>query len=81
MLRAGVMVEGIVQPSSEGTMQGGPHSPLLANVLLGEFDKELENRGLRFVPRTDALRWSAADFLVFVRTPEAAQRLFVSVQH
>ena len=72
-LRAGVMVEGIVQPSPEGTMQGGPLSPILANILLDDFDKELEQRGLRFVRYAD-------DFLVFVRTPEAAQRVFVSVE-
>ena len=41
-LRAGIMVEGIVQPSQEGTMQGGPLFPLLANILLDDFDRELE---------------------------------------
>ena len=39
-LRAGVMVEGILQPSPEGTPQGGPLSPLLANILLDDLDKE-----------------------------------------
>ena len=72
-LRAGVMVEGIKQPSTEGTMQGGPLSPLLANVLLDELDKELESRGLHFVRYAD-------DFLVFVRTEVAAQRVFASVE-
>jgi len=72
-LRAGVMVEGVVQPSSEGTMQGGPLSPLLSNVLLDDFDKELENRGLRFVRYAD-------DFLVFVRTETAARRVYQSVE-
>ena len=73
-LRAGiVMVDGIVQPSPEGTMQGGPLSPLLANILLDDFDKELEKRGLRFVRYAD-------DFLVFVRTPEAARRVYQSVE-
>ena len=72
-LRAGVMVEGVVQLSPEGTMQGGPLSPLLANVLLDEFDKELENRGLRFVRYAD-------DFLVFVRTETAARRVYHSVE-
>ena len=53
-LRAGVlMVDGIVQPSPEGTMQGGPLSPLMANILLDDFDKELEQRGLRFVRYAD----------------------------
>ena len=44
-LRAGVMVETELQPSIEGTMQGGPLSPILANILLDDFDKELEHRG------------------------------------
>lgn len=73
-LRAGIlMVDGVVQPSPEGTMQGGPLSPLLANILLDDFDKELEKRGLRFVRYAD-------DFLVFVRTPEAARRVYHSVE-
>jgi len=72
-LRAGVMVEGVVQPSPEGTMQGGPLSPMLANVLLDDFDKALEQRGLRFVRYAD-------DFLVFVRTPAAAARVYRSVE-
>jgi len=72
-LRAGVMVEGGVQPSPEGTMQGGPLSPMLANVLLDDFDKALEQRGLRFVRYAD-------DFLVFVRTPAAAARVYRSVE-
>lgn len=73
-LRAGVlMVDGIVQPSPEGTMQGGPLSPLMANILLDDFDKELEQRGLRFVRYAD-------DFQVFVRTPEAAARVYRSVE-
>ena len=45
-LRAGVMVDADLQPSIEGTMQGGPLSRLLANILLDDFDKELERRGL-----------------------------------
>ncbi len=69
----GVMVEGLLQPSSEGTMQGGPLSPLLANVLLDDLDKELAQRGLHFVRYAD-------DFLVFVRTELAAQRVFASVE-
>ncbi len=52
-LRAGVMINGLVQPSLEGTMQGGPLSPLLANVLLDDLDKELELRGLRFARYAD----------------------------
>lgn len=47
-LRAGVMVEGVVQSSEEGTPQGGPLSPLLANIYLDALDRELEERGLAF---------------------------------
>lgn len=72
-LRAGVMVDGALQPSVEGTMQGGPLSPLLANILLDDFDKELEARGLNFVRYAD-------DFLVFVKSEVAAQRVFTSVE-
>jgi RNA-directed DNA polymerase len=72
-LRAGVMVDCQWEPSIEGTMQGGPLSPLLANVLLDDFDKELEKRGLRFVRFAD-------DFLVFTKTEKAAQRVFASVE-
>ena len=71
-LRAGVMDGRDLQPSIEGTMQGGPLSPLLANILLDDFDKELERRGLRFVRYAD-------DFLVFTKTNLAARRVYVSV--
>jgi len=47
-LRAGVMIEGVVQESEEGTPQGGPLSPLLANLYLDALDRELERRGLEF---------------------------------
>ena len=47
-LRAGVMIEGVVQNSEEGTPQGGPLSPLLANIYLDALDQELEKRGLAF---------------------------------
>jgi len=71
-LRAGVMDGVDLQPSIEGTMQGGPLSPLLANILLDDFDKELERRGHRFVRYAD-------DFLVFTKTSPAARRVYVSV--
>lgn len=71
-LRAGIMVDNQYQPTDEGTMQGGPLSPLLANILLDVFDKELERRGLKFVRYAD-------DFVVFTKTAIAAQRVFVSV--
>jgi RNA-directed DNA polymerase len=72
-LRAGVMVDTELQPSIEGTMQGGPLSPMLANILLDDFDKELEQRGLHFVRYAD-------DFLVFTKTSEAAQRVARSIE-
>jgi len=52
-LEAGVMAEGVVMERGEGTPQGGPLSPLLANVLLDEVDKELEKRGHAFVRYAD----------------------------
>ena len=54
-LEAGIMVNGVVMDRYEGTPQGGPASPLLANVLLDEVDKELEKRGLSFVRYADDL--------------------------
>ena len=54
-------------------MQGGPLPPLLANILLDDFDKELESRGLRFVRYAD-------DFLVFTKTRQAARRVFASIE-
>jgi RNA-directed DNA polymerase len=72
-LRAGVMVEGVLQPTQEGSPQGGPLSPLLSNILLDDLDKELEGRGLRFVRYAD-------DFLIFVKSVRSAQRVFASVQ-
>lgn len=72
-LRAGVMVEGVLQPTPEGSPQGGPLSPLLSNVLLDDLDQELERRGLRFVRYAD-------DFLIFVRSARSAERVFASVQ-
>ncbi len=72
-LRAGIMVDGLVQPTDEGTMQGGPLSPLLANVLLDDLDKELESRGLRFARYAD-------DFQIYVKTHRSARRVFASVE-
>ncbi len=72
-LRAGVMVDTDFHPSNEGTMQGGPLSPLLANILLDDFDKEMEQRGHRFVRYAD-------DFLVFSKTEQSATRVFRSVE-
>jgi RNA-directed DNA polymerase len=66
-LNAGVMAEGVVVERREGTPQGGPLSPLLANVLLDEVDKELEKRGHAFVRYAD-------DCNVYVRSRKAGER-------
>ncbi|TLS31634.1 group II intron reverse transcriptase/maturase, partial [Geobacillus thermoleovorans] len=52
-LQAGVMINGVVMETQEGTPQGGPLSPLLSNILLDELDKELEKRGHKFVRYAD----------------------------
>ncbi|MEM9940401.1 MAG: reverse transcriptase domain-containing protein [Planctomycetota bacterium] len=72
-LRAGVMVEGVVQPTAEGTPQGGPLSPFLSNVLLDVLDKELERRGHKFVRYADG-------FVIFVKSSRSAQRVHHSVE-
>ena len=71
-LRTGIMQDGVVSPRSEGTPQGSPLSPLLSNILLNELDKELERRGHSFCRYAD-------DFVIFVRSEKAAQRVFNSV--
>ena len=71
-LRAGVIVDDELQPSTEGTPQGGPLSPLLANILLDDLDKQLEQRGLPFVRYAD-------DFAIFVKSERSARRVFDSV--
>ena len=71
-LEAGVMVDGIKQATAEGTPQGSPLSPVLSNVMLDDLDRELWERGHRFVRYADDLR-------VFVRSERAAQRVFESV--
>jgi len=67
-LRAGVLVNGVAVTRHEGTPQGGPLSPLLANVLLDEVDKELERRGHAFVRYAD-------DLNVYVRSRKAGERV------
>ena len=67
-LEAGVMINGVVLERHEGTPQGGPLSPLLANVLLDEVDKELEKRGHAFVRYAD-------DGNVYVRSKRAGERV------
>lgn len=67
-LNSGIMDHGVEQERSEGTPQGGPLSPLLANVMLDEVDKELERRGHRFARYAD-------DANVYVRSMRAGQRV------
>lgn len=71
-LNAGILANGVVVDRHEGTPQGGPLSPLLANVLLDDIDKELERRGHQFVRYADDLR-------VFVGSAKAGQRVMNSL--
>ena len=72
-LVAGIMDGGVVVERYEGTPQGGPLSPLLANVLLDEVDRELERRGHRFVRYAD-------DCNVYVRSRRAGERVLVGLR-
>jgi len=72
-LNAGVLANGVVMEREEGTPQGGPLSPLLANVLLDEVDKELERRGHAFVRYAD-------DLNVYVRSQRAGERVMASLR-
>ena len=72
-LNAGVMEDGLVSRSVEGTPQGGPLSPLLSNLVLDELDRELERRGHRFVRYAD-------DSNIYVRSERAGQRVMESVK-
>ncbi len=72
-LNSGVMVEGVVIDTEEGTPQGGPLSPLLSNVMLDDLDKELEKRGHRFVRYAD-------DCNIYVKTRRAGERVMESVK-
>lgn len=67
-LTAGVMEQGLVSPTREGTPQGGPLSPLLSNLVLDELDRELQRRKLRFVRYAD-------DCNIYVRSQRAAERV------
>ncbi|WP_079524517.1 group II intron reverse transcriptase/maturase [Solibacillus isronensis] len=71
-LQAGVMVNGVVVNTDEGTPQGGPLSPLLSNIVLDELDKELESRGHKFVRYAD-------DCNIYVKTKRAGERTMASV--
>lgn len=72
-LKAGVMVNGVVMETNEGTPQGGPLSPLLSNIVLDELDRELERRGHSFVRYAD-------DCNIYVSSYRAAERVLESTQ-
>ncbi len=72
-LRAGVIVNGRLQETLLGVPQGGPLSPLLANILLDDLDKELEKRGHRFARYAD-------DFMILVRSERAGKRVMESLK-
>jgi RNA-directed DNA polymerase len=71
-LRSGVMKDGLIIPTTEGTTQGSPLSPLLSNLVLDELDKEIEKRGLEHCRFAD-------DCNIFVKTPKAAERIMKSI--
>lgn len=71
-LRAGVWIDGQLHPTRQGIPQGSPLSPLLANLVLDDLDKELERRGHRFARYAD-------DAVVLVRSHRAGQRVLASV--
>ena len=71
-LQAGIMEDGLIKPSTIGMPQGGPLSPILSNIYLDKFDKELEDRGLRFVRYAD-------DCNIFVKSELSANRVMKSV--
>ena len=71
-LQSGVMINGVVMDTKEGTMQGGPLSPLLSNIVLDELDKKMEERGYRFVRYAD-------DCNIYVKTRKAGERVKASI--
>ena len=72
ILRSGIMKEGLVTASTEGSPQGSPLSPLLSNVVLDELDKELERRGLEYCRYAD-------DANIFLKSQKAAERVMESI--
>ena len=72
-LKAGVMENGLLVKTTEGSPQGGPLSPLLANIYLNEYDKEMTSRGVPVIRYAD-------DIVVLAKSPRAAQRLLESTQ-
>src|SRR4029079_15809246 len=71
-LASGILQNGLVEPRSEGTPQGGPLSPLLSNILLDDLDKELEKRGHKFCRYAD-------DCNIYVRSRRAGERVMASL--
>jgi len=71
-LRAGVEIDGKVYPTEEGVPQGGPLSPLLANIMLNDLDKELEKRGHKFTRYAD-------DFIILIKSKRAGERVMKSI--
>jgi len=71
-LKAGILMDGVVMTRHEGTPQGGPLSPLLANILLDDLDKVLERRGLRFCRYAD-------DCNIYVKSRRAGERVMASL--
>ncbi|MDR4510021.1 MAG: group II intron reverse transcriptase/maturase [Candidatus Brocadiaceae bacterium] len=72
-LKAGVQVNGKIEPTSQGVPHGGPLSPILSNIVLDELDKELEKRGHRFVRYAD-------DFIILVKSHRAGERVMQSIK-
>jgi group II intron reverse transcriptase/maturase len=72
-LKAGVQIEGATHASIEGVPQGGPLSPILSNIVLNQLDWELNTRGHRFVRYAD-------DFVIFVKSQQAGERVMQSLQ-
>jgi RNA-directed DNA polymerase len=72
-LESGVMVNGVVMETEEGTPQGGPLSPLLSNIMLTDLDRELEEREHKFVRYAD-------DCNIYVKTERAGERVLKSVK-
>jgi RNA-directed DNA polymerase len=72
-LTAGVLADGLVSPTEEGTPQGGPLSPLLSNLMLDVLDKELEKRGHHFVRYAD-------DCNIYVRSQRAGERVMAGIE-
>ncbi len=70
-LKSGVMENGVVVKTEEGSPQGGPLSPLLANIYLNEFDQEMEGRGVKIIRYAD-------DIVVLAKSKRAAMRLLES---